>query len=269
MIGMQRRMQNEVNDQHSHLMTSMLRLKWDIRCLLAKYPMIYLPLIKLRGKRNQKAVDESTEIVIEGYPRSGNTFAVVAFQEAQQREVRIGHHLHAPAQIMWAVKHDIPTLILIRSPVDAITSFLVYEGYLSVRQALIEYIRYYRTIFPFRRGFVVADFRDIIDDFGLTIRRINTHFGTSFSIFKHTKDNVDRCFTRIDSFFKSMKLGNSNLEKMVGRPYDQRKIIRAAWKKEVLSNQYSSALLEAKRIHQDFSNHTYKLSYDNGVVLDR
>ena len=32
-------------------------------------------------------------LVIEGFPRSANTFAVVAFRQAQERYVPIAHHL--------------------------------------------------------------------------------------------------------------------------------------------------------------------------------
>jgi hypothetical protein len=56
-------------------------------------------------------VSRTTEIVIEGYPRSGNTFAVVAFRLAQGREIEIAHHLHAAAQIKRAARLDVPAFI--------------------------------------------------------------------------------------------------------------------------------------------------------------
>ena len=43
-----------------------------------------------------------TELVIEAFPRSANTFATVAFQLSQPAPVRVAHHLHAPAQVTEA-----------------------------------------------------------------------------------------------------------------------------------------------------------------------
>jgi hypothetical protein len=60
-----------------------------------------------------RSVSRTTQLVIEGYPRLGNTFAVVAFLQAQKEDVRIAHHLHAPAQVIRAARWRIPTIVLI------------------------------------------------------------------------------------------------------------------------------------------------------------
>jgi len=77
-----------------------------------------------RGHR-ARAVDRATELVIEGFARSGNTFAVAAFSLAQPRPVRLAHHLHAPAQVLLAARMGIPCIVLVRDPVDAVASRLI------------------------------------------------------------------------------------------------------------------------------------------------
>src|SRR5689334_19049404 len=99
---------------------------------LSVNPWIFLPLSKVRPSLRgyddpPRAVSRGTEIVIEGFPRSANTFAVVAFRLAQQREIEIAHHLHAAAQIKHAINLKVPVIVLIREPSDAILSVAVKD----------------------------------------------------------------------------------------------------------------------------------------------
>lgn len=124
--------------------------KWrfSARSFVGQYPFPYLMLQRLRPRRRHLVVARDTEIVIEGYPRSANTFAVAAFMLAQERPVKMAHHLHAPAQVIRAVKWGIPTLLLIRQPEDAVLSLLIREPGISAERALRDYIRFYNGYGP-------------------------------------------------------------------------------------------------------------------------
>ena len=104
-------------------------------------------------------MDRRTQIVIEGFPRSGNTFAVVAFQHAQRESVRIAHHLHMPAQVMRAAQWDIPTLLLARKPTDAALSWVIREPGVPIRQALKHYVSFYEKAAEYRDALVVGFLR--------------------------------------------------------------------------------------------------------------
>jgi hypothetical protein len=134
-----------------------------------------------------------TKVVIDGYTRSATTFAVYAFQLAQERPVRMAHHLHAPAQLIAAAKRSLPTIAVIREPKEAILSQVLREPAVAPRDALWAYARFYACLLPLRCHFVVADFNEITTDFGAVIRRMNRKFGTSFSEFETTPANVERC----------------------------------------------------------------------------
>src|SRR2546422_7828125 len=86
------------------------RARYEVRDLLSGYPRLYLSLARWRHGTGggAEAVGDRTEMMIEGYPRSGNTFAVAAFRLAQQRPVIVAHHLHSPAQVLEAVRRRIP-----------------------------------------------------------------------------------------------------------------------------------------------------------------
>lgn len=133
-------------------------------------------------------VSRTTEIAIEGYPRSGNTFAVVAFGQAQNRDIKMAHHLHAAAQIKRAARLDVPTLLLIRKPSDAILSLMVRDPHASMRWALRSYIRFYSTVLPYLDKTVVAPFELVTSDFASIIREVNKRYGTAFKEFVPTED---------------------------------------------------------------------------------
>ena len=103
------------------------KLKYRVRQYLGLYPFLFLPAARLLGNRRRREflVSPSTDLVIEGFPRSGNTFAVAAFVLSQPRPVRIAHHHHVPAQVIYAVKRGIPVLVVVRKPDDAVLSLVM------------------------------------------------------------------------------------------------------------------------------------------------
>jgi len=148
-------------------------------------------------------VGEQTDICIEGFPRSANSFAVGAFEHAQDRECTIAHHNHVPAPILNAVDRGLPTVVLIRDPVDTVISNrglslqigAVEEKdmpmHVSYERQLQTWHRFYDTVWPVRDRVIVAPFETVIDDFGEIIAAVNDRFGTDFVEFNHTDENVE------------------------------------------------------------------------------
>ena len=87
---------------------------------LSRYPRAYLFLA--RRRYGSRVLGPDTDIVIEGFPRSANTFAVTAFELAQERPVTVAHHLHAAAHVVRAAQAGVPVIVLVRAPEDAIAS---------------------------------------------------------------------------------------------------------------------------------------------------
>ena len=155
---------------------------------MAQHPLLALPAARLRG--HGVVLSPRTEVVIEGYPRSANSFAVAAFRLAQGRAVEVAHHTHAPAHVLAAVRRGVPAVVLIRAPEDACVEFLLLRPSLSPAQALRGWIRFYRPLLELRDRVVVGPFPEVTTDFGAVIRRVNERFGTSFAPFEATPDNV-------------------------------------------------------------------------------
>ena len=206
----------------------------------------------MRARTRPLLARSDTDIVIEGFPRSGNTFAVVAFRMAQPTPVRIARHLHAPAQALWGVRQSVPTLVLIREPSEAVLSLVIREPHLSLGQGLRQYIRFYRTLTPQRRRFVVAPFSEVISAFGSIVDRVNEMFGAGFERFEHTPENVERAFSIIDEMDR-VDTGRADVtEATVARPSRDRDPAKSDLGEDLLRPELAGLLTRADRLYAEF-----------------
>jgi hypothetical protein len=169
--------------------------RWRARQRWAAHDL-YLHVARRRPGR--AVVGSETEIVIEGFPRTGNTFAVFAFQSAQPQPVRVAHHLHAPAQVSVAAGRGLPVLLLIRPPEDAVVSSAMWWPHVTPADALPAYAHFYERLRPYRDACVVGCFDEVTTDLGAVIGRVNERYGREFARFEHTPENVARCYRLID-----------------------------------------------------------------------
>src|SRR5829696_7569998 len=190
--------------------------KW-LQIYAGKHPAAFYSLYRLARKDQGRVVTPQTQLVIEGFPRSANSFARVAFNRAQSERVRIANGLHVPAQVIRAARWRVPTLVLIRNPKDAVLSFAIRDP-ISVDQALRYYLSFYETVEAYREAYVLGLFEEVTEDFGEVIRRVNDRFGTTFSPFSHDQRNVDGVFARIEKNSRK-RFGETSLENKVSRPF--------------------------------------------------
>ena len=192
----------------------MKTLKRRAQLYAGKHPRVFSGLYRLKGE--DRVVQPTTQLVIEGYPRSANTFAVWAFRQAQHENVPLAHHLHHPAQVIQAARWGIPILVLIREPKDAVISWVVRDPQ-PVSLALRHYISFYETVVDYRDAYILGRFEEVTGDYGAVIDRVNDRFETRFSPFHHTEENVGRVFDRIEQRHRERNKGNLS-ETRVARP---------------------------------------------------
>jgi hypothetical protein len=209
-----------------------------LRDSVADRPLFFYTLYGLSPRTRQLRVRKTTELVIEGFPRSANSFVVVAFQQAQKKGISIAHHLHVPAQIQLAVRWKIPCIVLIREPLEAISSLLIRDKWRDPSRTLKYYIRFYKTVLTCQpKRYLIADFKVVTSCFGDVIENLNNMFGVSFSSFNHSPSNVNRVFSKLEEFEK--KYGSAD-EEMVSRPSKERE-----YKKEIIIRQLHSPALKS------------------------
>ena len=222
-------------------MSTVVRLSYELKTLVARYPWIALPAQRLR--RRGEVLAEDTEIVIESFPRCASSFAVAAFRLAQEPHAsRIAHHTHTPAQVLAAVRRRVPTLVLIRAPEDAVLSHVIHSPSLTPAASLRGYVRFHEPLLPHRDRFVVATFDQVVNDFGAVIGRVNARFGTSFRPFEHRPEHLERIDREIDEDYRSRAGSAEELQRTVPLPSEGRAAI-----KERLRAEYAATPPELRR----------------------
>ena len=169
--------------------------RWALQSRWAGHPSY---LAYSRRRHPLAVLRAETELVIEAYPRSANTFSAVAFQTSQPRPVRLAHHLHAPAQIIAGARRRIPILVPVRHPRDCAISIAIRSPHVSLDEALDAYRRFHEAILPYRDACQVALFEDVTTDFGRVVEALNARFGTGYVPFAHTPENVERVYALIE-----------------------------------------------------------------------
>jgi hypothetical protein len=226
------------------------RIRQNGRVYASKHPLLFYTLYRsLRSESRIRWVDRKTQLVIEGYPRSGNTFAVVAFQQAQRESVRIAHHLHAPAQVIRAERLQIPTIVLIREPADAVLSQIVRRPDISAPLALKSYLSFYETVAARCSAYVVGTFREVTREYGSVIERANAKFGTNFFPFQHTDANLNEVFAVIDYL---NKINGKALDNKVSRPSIAKDRLKNEAKSALATKECATLLAAAEAIYSDF-----------------
>lgn len=210
-------------------------LRQEIRCFLAKYPVIYFSQKKLlHGFVDEdRMIAHNTDIVIEGFPGSANSFAVFSFKIAQKREVKMAHHMHDPSQIIVAVKAKIPTLVLIRTPREAVLSYIVrFNNNLTSQEEeeeevikliiiqLKRYINFYKKIIEYKNSLIISDYKNVICSYEEIIENINNYYGTSFRHFICNKQNTNQVFEYMNLLCRK-KFGFVN-DNIVARPSESK-----------------------------------------------
>jgi hypothetical protein len=195
------------HDQFGAVWSRREELRYRLRYFVNAYPLLYMPMARVRHRDPAVTfpiVTRDTELVIEGFGRAGSTFAQFAFQSAQTQPIKIAHHTHAAAQVITAVEWGIPTLVIVRDPLNAALSHMVRHQ-VSAEAGLRAWIRFHRRILPHRQGLVLTSFEAMTRDFGAVISRLNQKFGTKFGEWAHTKENEAQVFEQIR--MRNLRLG--------------------------------------------------------------
>jgi hypothetical protein len=221
------------------------------------HPTVFFGLYRLlrTSKDLQRAVTPDKQVVIEGYPRSGNSFARRAFIMAQDETfdvMSIAHHLHVPAQVVRAAQWHIPTLLLIRKPKDAVLSLVIRDP-ISVDQALRYYISFYETSEKYRDAYVLGLFEEVTEDFGQVIKRMNDKFGTTFSLFHHDEENVSSLFAGIEAHARN-KYGETLWERKVQRPDAARERIKDEIEYDLENPRRKKLIARAEAVYDRLTN---------------
>lgn len=111
--------------------------------ILDRIPLIRLLL--LPTIRPKLIVSGGAELVLEGFPRSGNTFLASLMRQAAP-DLNFSHHTHLIANLERAKREKLPAVVLFRNPLDSVSSLVVKNPQVyKPSECLSDYIAYYRS----------------------------------------------------------------------------------------------------------------------------
>lgn len=201
-------------------------LHYALANFVGRHPLLFRAHYRFHPRFSNLIVRPDSEVVIEGFPRSANTFAVLAFEHAQLRPVRIAHHLHVDAQITLGVKFNLPILVLIREPIGAVASLISRNPGVGTGQALAHYMSFYKSVQANMNKVVLADFKTVTGDYARVIEALNARFRTSFHPYMNTPANDKAVFDVIDLINRKYERGEIH---QLARPSEAKSsLLRAA-----------------------------------------
>ncbi len=166
-------------------------------------------------------ITEDTELVIEGCPRSGNSYALAAFRYSNEG-VTVASHRHSPTAVRTGLKRRLPVIVIVRRPRDTIGSGLQYYPDQPPRWAIQVYQRFHEGVLPMADKVLIATFEEVTSDFGEVVRRCNARFGTNFKPYERTDESEIALNKMIDNWVLN-NFEAKDLPRVSGRPSGARK----------------------------------------------
>ena len=203
-------------------MSWLKRFKHEIRENLGRSPD-GVAFVSRFAHWREELVREDSAICIEGYPRSANTFSVAALLVSQPGfEGHIARHTHLCGQVLRAVRFGVPTLVVIREPIAAACSLRIFAPWMTAKQCLRDYHRFYSGIAPAASDLALLRFEDITGDYNHAIDALNRKFDMGLAPYGADKDTEDRCFEMVEDMDRKFRGDADVSEASVARPSAER-----------------------------------------------
>ena len=165
------------------------RARPRLRRFVADHPSLYMPIRRRRAPGT--VLSPRTDLVIEGFPRSANTWTEALVRVAGP-SLHLAHHSHAAAHVKAAVQAKVPVLVLYRDPDEAIRSLLaMLGGRTSAVDAYADYTSFYKSVLSLpRTSILLVPFQQATEAPSVVIERLAQRFGLPLDVSKVTRNSV-------------------------------------------------------------------------------
>jgi O-antigen/teichoic acid export membrane protein len=217
------------------------------RAGLERYPAIYLPLARRRNPA-RPLLDRTTDLVIEGFPRSGNTFLVSWVSHANP-QLRIASHLHSVAHVRAALGLGVPVVVVLRDPEHAISSELIRVSVVlgsppPITAQLARYQRFYEGIARHPDQLTLSPFETTTHAPERVVEALRARWGMPLSVVPATE--AAQVLADVDERTVAARGGLDELA--VARPSAQRQEISRRVRDE-LRSKHAPALDGLRELH--------------------
>lgn len=187
----------------------------------------------LKNYRRHLVCQSTTDLVIEGYPRSANTFTVdmIRVLSEGRQKFNLAHHTHHPDNLYVAEAYDIPRLVLVREPVAAILSFMIYSGR-SANFAIRRYVDFHQSILSLEKPYLTAPFTDVLADFNIIVAKLNTQLQVPLPFSDNLKR--DTALAKAREIERAQKTHGVNAEQRVAIPSESREALKTKLRPDLM-----------------------------------
>lgn len=138
------------------------------KCVQSEY---LFRVYRLRKSVKSRVANQQTDLCIEGFQRSGNSFLYMCLSLANP-DLSIAHHIHGTAHIQHALNLKKPVAVVVREPAECIASLLTWDDRLSVSLALNAYIDYYTKLHAKCDNILIIEFGNLVKDFNSVVDKV-------------------------------------------------------------------------------------------------
>lgn len=214
---------------------------------------IFIQLIgKIRGF-DSNICSRKTDVVIEAFPRSANTFCVAVFRVLSSDRLSIASHMHSAAQFRLASRYDKPALLIVRSPLDAISSLSIRRPLVKKKHLIKEYIAFHEKILPLVLDgkVIVMRFDDLVGGKLLLPEVVHRVLGRDFEVSSMPQDSLEDKVVDLVEAMERRDSGGILRETHVARPSNKRNKIKGDVVSELLEER--KLITKANSLYMKFS----------------
>lgn len=229
------------------------------RKIIKSTPFIYKIFFALfrQSKVRTKLPNKQSHFYFGGFPRSGNSFLTNLFEELHPG-VEFSHHLHAIAATKIALSRKIPVVIIVRNPIECISSLLVMNqrddqqrNKMLMNKYVEEYITYHSTILKRRSELEVIIFEEVTKDPNLFLNAIYKVAKPSIEPIDDEDRSLEKLNEKATIGKRQKKMSNEHAVRYSSLPNEERKKLKESVKEDL---QELEGLQECINLYQALKN---------------
>jgi hypothetical protein len=210
-------------------------------------PRLYLPLARRRNP-GRIPLDASADLVVEGFPRAGNSFLMSWFACANP-ELRIASHLHSIANVTAALRLGVPAVVVIRPPATAIASLALFSPAKPLDQHIARYRRFHRGVLAVADDVVISPFPTTTGDPSVVVEAVATRSGRQLVL--TPPGGRDEVTSAVEAL--SVKVNGALDERKVGRPSEARRQATTAVV-DLLHDRFAAELADLEQLYEQLAS---------------
>ena len=171
--------------------------------------------------------DRDCDLCLESYPASASSFLYRLILYSHPA-LRIAHHTHAIASLKLSLKYNVPTVIIIRNPLDAVSSRVVrYDS--DLEESISEYIDFYEFIIERIACFRIISFEDVINETSAVLKKITEETGFQFEY-----DNLEQIKRNVFSGIRELAMKRHGIANRIALPSSRKEMLKQGVKEKML-----------------------------------